>query len=287
MKTKEKSYLFIMLLFFLSCFVLFGQSGGDNYDSLGTVCYVDSVNGNDSNNGLSESAPKKTLAAIPSDCVVVRFKRGSTFYGRLDIPYSSQVQVYTNYGSKSDPLPHFIVSHDPGQGPVIITFKGELTFDGLYLSGARGDGTMDHDFTPDENGKIDGIVGGVGAFLGGATTFINSEIDDCDIGLMVAGQNTLVRGNYVHDLVMGIDADPGVDPNMVGGAEGIFVNTANVEVCYNTFVNCTGPARWVGGYVDCDGGATEISAQATDDPNANIYNVHIHHNYSCNCCGFF
>lgn len=272
-----------MLIFFLPAAVLSAQ----NYDSLGRTCYVDSSNGNDGNDGLSESSPKRTLAAVPSDCAVVRFKRGSVYQGRLDIPYSSNIQVYTNYGRATDPLPHFMVSHDPGQGPVIITFKGPITFDGLYLSGARGDNTMVHDFTPDSNGKIDGIVGGVAAFLGGATTFINNEIDDSDIGIMVAGQNTLVKGNYVHDLIMGIDEEPGVDPNLVGGAEGIFVNTANCEVCYNSFVNCTGPARWVGGFVDCDGGATEISAQATDDPNANIYNVHIHHNYSYNCCGFF
>jgi hypothetical protein len=35
---------------------------------------------------------------------------------------------------------------------------------------------------------------------------------------------------------MGIDANPGVDPNMAGGAECIFVNAANVEVCYNNFL---------------------------------------------------
>ncbi len=273
-----------MLLFSLSCFVL----SGDSYDSLGQACYVDSANGNDGNNGLTESTPKKTVAAIPSSAVVVRFKRGTEYHGRLNIPSNTQVKVYTNYGDKNAPLPHFIVSHDPGQGPVIITFVSNLTFDGLHLSGARGDNTMVHDFTPDANGKIDGIVGGLGTFLAGSNTkFLNGEIDDCDIGLMIAGQQTLIRGNYVHDLIMGIDEDPGVDPNLVGGAEGIFVNAANVEVCYNNFVNCTGPARWVGGYVDCDGGAVEISAQATNDSSLDIYNVRFHHNYACNCCGFF
>ncbi len=283
MKIKVKFFI-VLLFFFTTGSLLFG----DNYDSLGTVCYVDSTNGNDSNNGLSQSAPKKTIAAIPSNVVVVRFKRGSKYHGRLDIPYFTKVKVYTNYGKKNDPLPHFIVSSKPGQGPVIITFISDLTFDGLHLSGARGDNTMVHDFTPDANGKIDGIVGGLGTFLAGANTkLLNCEIDSCDIGIMIAGQHTLVRGNYVHDLIMGIDDNPGVDPNLVGGAEGIFVNAANVEVCYNNFVNCTGPAKWVGGYVDCDGGATEISAWATNDPARAIYNVNIHHNIACNCCGFF
>jgi hypothetical protein len=80
MKTEAKVLLCIMFLFFLYGFILIGRGFGDTYDSLGTVCYVDSVNGNDSNNGLSESAPKKTVAAVPSDCVVVRFRRGSTFH---------------------------------------------------------------------------------------------------------------------------------------------------------------------------------------------------------------
>jgi hypothetical protein len=280
-----KRKLFVVILFF---FAAGSALFGDNYDSVGKVCYVDSTNGNDSNSGLSESAPKKTVEAIPLNAVIVRLKRGSEYHGRLYIPYDTNVKVYTNYGKKSDPLPHFIVSNSPGQGPVIITFAGNLTFDGLHLSGARGDNTMAHDFTPDSNGKIDGIVGGLGTFLAGANTkLLNCEIDACDIGIMIAGQNTLVRGNYVHDLIMGIDDNFGVDPNLVGGAEGIFINAANVEVCYNNFVNCTGPAKWVGGYVDCDGGATEISAWASNDPARAIYNVNIHHNIACNCCGFF
>ena len=61
----EKSRLFIIILFFLTGSVLFGQSANENYDSPGTVCYVDSVNGGDRNDGLSESTPKRTEAAIP------------------------------------------------------------------------------------------------------------------------------------------------------------------------------------------------------------------------------
>jgi hypothetical protein len=91
-----------------------------------------------------------------------------------------------------------------------------------------------------------------------------------------------VRGNYVHDLIMGIDDAPGVDPNLVGGAEGIFINASNSEVSYNTFVKCTGPAKWVGTNGDCDGGATEISAAS----GGTIENVRVHHNFSYNSCGF-
>ncbi len=261
----------------------------DIYDEGETTCYVDSVNGDDANDGLSEATAVKSQSAIDSSCTVVRFKRGSVFYEKLAIPtffnnldFGRNVKVYTNYGPKSDPLPHFIVPSEPGRGPVVLTFS-PLTIDGLHFSGARGDNTMEHDFDWDGDGITKGIVGGIGAFLGAATTFINNEIDDCDIGIMVGGEGSVVRANYVHDLIMGIDDDPGVDPNLVGGAEGIFVNASDCEVSYNAFINCTGPARWVGSNGECDGGATEVSAAS----GGIIENVHIHHNFSYNNCGFF
>jgi len=222
-------------------------------------------------------------------CTVVRFKRGCVFNEKLAIPtpwnnvnFGYNVKVYTNYGPDSAPLPHFMVPNEPGRGPVVLSFS-PLTIDGLHFSGARGDNTMEHDFDFDGDGITRGIVGGIGAFLGAATTFINNEIDDCDIGIMLGSPGSVVRGNYVHDLIMGIDDDPGVDPNLVGGAEGIFINASDCEVSYNTFINCTGPADWVGANGECDGGATEISAAS----GGTIENVHIHHNFSYNSCGFF
>ena len=219
----------------------------------------------------------------------MRFKRGSTFNEKLAVPtlfnnigFGRNVKVYTNYGPENDPLPHFKVSSEPGRGPVLLTFS-PLTIDGLHFSGARGDNTMEHDFDFDGDGITKGIVGGIGAFLGAATTFINNEIDDCDIGIMLGGQGSVVRGNFVHDLIMGIDDSPGVDPNLVGGAEGIFINASNCEVSYNSFINCTGPAEWVGSNGVCDGGATEVSAAS----GGTIENVHVHHNFSYNSCGFF
>jgi hypothetical protein len=260
----------------------------DIYDNGATTCYVDSRNGNDANDGLSEASPVKSQSAISSKCTVVRFKRGSVFNEKLAIPtffnnirFGYNVKVFTNYGPKSDPLPHFKVSSEPGRGPVVLSFS-PLTIDGLHFSGARGDNTMVHDFDSDRDGITKGIVGGIGAFLGAATKFINNDIDNCDIGIMLGSAGSVVRGNYVHDLIMGIDDAPGVDPNLVGGAEGIFINASNSDVSYNRFVNCTGPARWVGSYGDCDGGATEISAAS----GGTIQNVHVHHNFSYNSCGF-
>lgn len=261
----------------------------DTYDEGEKTCYVDSRNGNDANDGLSEAFPVKSQSAIDAGCTVVRFKRGSVFNEKLAVPtpwnnlgFGYNVKVYTHYGPESDPLPHFKVSSEPGRGPVVLAFS-PLTIDGLHFSGARGDNTMEHDFDFDGDGITRGIVGGIGAFLGTATLFINNEVDACDIGIMLGGEGSVVRGNYVHDLIMGIDDDPGVDPNLVGGAEGIFINASNCEVSYNTFINCTGPADWVGANGECDGGATEVSAAS----GGTIENVHVHHNFSYNSCGFF
>ena len=74
-----------------------------------------------------------------------------------------------------------------------------------------------------------------------------------------------------------------MDPNLVGGAEGVFINASNCEVSYNAFINCTGQADWVGNNGVCDGGATEVLAAS----GGTIQNVHIHHNFSYNSCGFF
>ena len=260
----------------------------DNYNAGQTVCYVDSVNGSDANDGLSAASPVKSQSAVNSKCTVVRFRRGSVFNEKLAIPtpfnsirFNYNVKVFTNYGPKSDPLPQFKVPSLPGRGPVVLSFT-PLTIDGLRFSGARGDNTMDQDFDFDGDGITKGIVGGIGAFLGAATTFINNEVDDCDIGLMLGGEGSQVRGNYVHDLNMGIDDNPGVDPNLVGGAEGIFINASNCEVSYNNFINCTGHANWVGNNGTCDGGATEVSVAS----GATIRNVLVHHNFSYNSCGF-
>jgi hypothetical protein len=149
--------------------------------------------------------------------------------------------------------------------------KTGLTFDGLFLAGARGNGTMDS------------LIGGIGVMLGPNSKILNCEITSCDIGVMMSGEGSLMQGCYIHDLIMGVDDAPGIDPNLVGGAEGIFVNASNCEVAYNSFVNCTGPAKWVGDNGGCDGGAVEITATSGKV----LSGVKFHHNFALNCCGFF
>ncbi len=241
------------------------------------TCYVDSVSGDDGNDGQTEDSAWASTEAIESSCTTVRFKRGSEFavpFGEyaIDLMQNSQLRMLGNYGDPNLPLPRFTKQRQASSGGMLASYMGDITIDGLYLSGSQSDASMSN------------LGEGICVMLGQNSTLINSEITLCDIGIMTMGDNVVVRDNYIHDLFISVDGDPGIDPNAVGGAEGIFVNSSHVEVAYNRFVNCTIPARWVSdGSTRCDGGATEVTVPYGEE----VTNVRIHHNFSYNSCGFF
>ncbi len=248
-------------------------------------CFVDSVAGDDSKSGLAEAQAVQSLSKIPSACTTARFKRGSVF----NIPLGSKnyaialtgskVNVLTNYGDPAQPLPHFVKPHQTSSGAVFSSYS-QITIDGLYISGSRSDSNMSN------------LADGICVMIGGGTASRPSEIKNCeitlcDIGMMTSGDYVQVHDNYVHDLSISVDAPPGVDPNAVGGAEGIFVNSSHVRVHHNRFVNCSTAAQWVsntnGGGIRCDGGATEVTVKYAGE----VTDVEIDHNFSYNSCGFF
>jgi MYXO-CTERM domain-containing protein len=240
-----------------------------------TTCYVDSVAGDDTKSGLSEAEATQSRNKIASTCTTVKFKRGSVFEvpaGEqiITMGYTSKIKTLTNYGDPSLPLPKFWKTRSPNNGGMIQAYQGGMTIDGLSLSGSQSDAQMKN------------LGQGIAIMAGSNTKILNNEIFDCDIGMMLTGTGSLVQNNYVHDLHVSVDAAPGVDPNVVGGAEGIFVNGSNNEVAYNTFINCSNYAEWTGG--SCDGGATEVSVGADG---AEVTGVKIHHNFGYNNCGFF
>ena len=236
--------------------------------ALAVDCFIDSVNGNDANTGLSEAQAVKTQARIPSTCTVAKYKRGSLFAEAVKV--SNNVKTYTNYGNCSDPLPKFAKQRSPNNGGMFQSFSSGVTIDGLYLAGSMSDASMSN------------LLNGICVMLGSNSKLLNSEITNCDIGIMLSGTGSLVQGNYIHDLFISVDAAPGVDPNQVGGAEGIFINGSNNEVAYNVFAGCRSDAEWTGG--SCDGGATEVTVGANG---ATLTGVKIHHNFSYQNCGFF
>ncbi len=237
---------------------------------LAAPCYVDSRAGNDSNDGLSEATAVQSQTAIPSSCTEVRYARGSVFNEAVDMGgFGGSRTVFTSYGDPSLPKPAFVVPHTTNSGSLVSAYQGGITLDGLYLEGSKGDGTMQ------------GLGQGVCVTTGGGSQVLNCEITNCDIGMMLHGEGSLIRGNYFHDMTMAVDAPEGsVDPNLVGGGNGIFIHGSNNEVSYNSFVRCADYAEWT--QSPCDGGATEITVGS----GATITGVRIHHNFSYESCGF-
>jgi len=229
-------------------------------------CYVDSMGGSDQNDGLSELTAVQTQGGIPAGCTEVRYKRGSIFNEAVQI--TRGVTTYTNYGESGD-LPKFVVPHTTNSGALVSAYQGGITIDGLYLEGSKGDGTMQ------------GLGQGVCVTIGGGSMVLNSEITNCDIGMMLHGQGSLIQGNYFHDMTMAVDAPlDSIDPNQVGGGNGIFIHGSDNEIAYNSFVRCADEAEWT--QSPCDGGATEITVGS----GATITGVSVHHNYSYRSCGF-
>ena len=248
------------------------------------TCYIDSVAGNDANDGLSDTAARQSWWKIPSTCTIVKYKRGSVFnLAAGDMVYpaklagadggtgygTSKINTLTNYGDASLPLPKFIKVRQFGSGGMINA--SNMTIDGLYFDGTESSVSMST------------ISQGIVIMAGNNTKILNNEITNSDIGMMISGTGCLIQGNYVHNLHVVIDAPPGVDPNLVGGAEGIFVNASNNEVAYNTFIDCSDYSQWTGG--DCDGGATEVAVPG--GVGGKVDGLKIHHNFGYNTCGFF
>jgi hypothetical protein len=228
------------------------------------------VDGLQSNDGLSEATAVQSQASIPASCTEVYYARGSVFNEAVSIGgFGSTRTVFASYGDPGLPKPAFIVPHTTNSGPLVSAYQGGITLDGLYLEGSKGDGTME------------GLGQGVCVTIGGGSQVLNCEITNCDIGMMLHGEGSLVQGNYFHDMTLAVDAPQGsVDPNLVGGGNGIFIHGSNNEVAYNSFVRCADYAEWTES--PCDGCATEITVGS----GATITGVRVHHDFSYESCGF-
>jgi MYXO-CTERM domain-containing protein len=241
-------------------------------------CYADSVNGKDSNDGKSTSTPVRTQGAIPSGCTTIRYARGSQFNEAVKI--INGATTYANYGDPANPLPDFKLPKGSASS-VFQTFNPNITLDGLKLEGAH-----------NPSGSLSGLGSGGGIcvyLLGNNSTIENSEVTDCDFGIMLSGTGGLATHNYVHDVNgQAVDGEAGIDPNAVGGAKGIYVMASSCEVSYNTIVNCVSFPQWTGASGSskggCDGGATEI---AVGQSGGTLTGYKNHHNFAYNTCGFF
>ena len=244
---------------------------------LGTPCdgadyYIDSVDGSDSNDGLSILTPWKSHVKAESVSLaagdVVHFKKGSAFSGNIRISESgtatSPIRL-TSYGTGA--LPRFTnpTTRD-ANGNAIILGGDYIIVENLHF----------HD-TPGE------YVSGTIIMTRLAALRIDRGADHCIIrnnefiktgqGIMSAGEHTLITKNYLDGPSYALWRTS----KSSWGPMGIHLNIGNQEVSYNTIKNFgTKDSPW-----GSDGGAIEI-----DCGRYHKKNIYIHHNYSEGNAGF-
>lgn len=248
--------------------------------------YIDSENGNDINNGLSQETPLKSLNAVgsiklkPGD--TIKFKRGSRFHQPLTINDSGTTENYiviTDYGQKDLPAPSFTnpVFDPPNQNyGNCIRLKGSYVLvENLYFHHTVAE-------LPVDAGRflVMWELGAIYIDKGAENCIVqNNEVFDCGVGIKSYGQHALIRNNYIHDCNR-------ILKKWGWGPLAIWLGADHQEVCFNQIINYKvvhpninwGPGSYGGG---ADGGAIEI-----DDARFEKTNISIHHNYSRDNQGF-
>lgn len=223
----------------------------------GNQVYVDSVNGNDANNGLSPESAWRTFEPLyrynygPGDAI--NLARGSNWNTGLRIERSGvegSPIIVRPYGDGAAPALSNINHSGTGRDRSVYVAADWVIVEGLYFYDALSAGVWL------ANGSDHNIVRGCEAYRTGA-------------GVTISGQYNLVTGNYFHDLVLEFDSSTG----SYGGV-GVNLYSSNNEISYNTVINARVPSMAFG----VDGGGVEF--YNTADGN------YIHHNYFRDVEGF-
>ncbi len=240
-----------------------------------TEYYIDSVNGNDGNEGLTLSTAWKSHTKVysvvlqPGDCV--RFKRGSQFSGPMIIAQSGTAAkpiLFSDYGVGS--APRFTNPNDLDTNGNCIRISGDyIIVENLYF----------HDTPPTTNASRLNSIFKMGAIFnmpGADHNIIRGNVFmKCTKGIQSTGEHTLITNNYLdgpgHALWWNGVASGGWGPM------GIQLGIGNQEVSYNAIMNYLTEESPYG----TDGGAIEF-----DDGRFHKDNLYIHHNYSEGNAGF-
>lgn len=242
----------------------------------GSIFYVNSSTGSDSNSGLTTGLAWQTLAKVnsasfaPGD--VIAFQRGQTFTGSAtidDAGTSTNPILLTAYGSGSQPVLtnpgalNMLVLDAPYLRVANLAFTDGAVFDnsdGLGITGAK----------YENSGAI--VVTG----NGGSAIVEDNSFTNVGVGVKTYGASSAIFHNTFSDLQIAYRGpDSGSETSY--GALGISVNNSGVEVAYNDFINC----RSTNSPYGADGGAVEIEGFVY-----NKDNISIHHNYSQGSQGF-
>ena len=246
----------------------------------GKTWYIDSNNGNDSNDGTTANTPWRTLSKIESTKLnagdTVRFCRGSAFKGMLVIADSGTKEkniTLSAYGSAGLPLPSFTNSDfkqdDFGN---CIKIKGSnIVVENLLFK--QTSSFVEGTYTTDGGWK-EWEMGALYIDKGVQNCQIrNNEFFDCVASIRSYGTNVLIEKNYIHDCNRPLR-------KWNWGPIGIWLGNDYQEVRYNKIINIRGEDP---NYVSdgADGGAMEIDDERYDKPH-----ISIHHNFTQDCQGF-
>lgn len=205
-----KIVVFLFIISLITCCDKSSQDEQDNpYKNLNQCTfYIDSSNGNDSNSGLTAGSPWKSLSRLteitlrPGDSI--RFKRGSSFTGPLDVKQSGLAGKYitlTDYGSKTDPAPAFTnpVFAQDNFGNCIRIKGSYVIVENLYFQHTAAYVDAPGFYTTDGGWDV-WHMGAVFIAVGAKNCIIrNNEMFDCVAGIRSYGEGALIEGNYIHD----------------------------------------------------------------------------------------
>ena len=240
-----------------------------------TDYYIDSVGGNDNNNGTSESTPWETLSKVSSTTFSagdnIYFKRGSSYSGCATINGNGTagnpitVGAYGNGNAPSFTNPSY--SNNNGNA---MRIRGDYQIvENLYFHHTAP--------TPDEPTFQEvWSVGALHVSLGNDHAIIrNNEFANIPKAIQSYSEYSLITNNYIHH---GNDTQAG---GFLGppwwGPLGIQLGIGNQEISYNTIEYM----YVAGGEWGADGGAIEL-----DDGRNHKNNFYIHHNTTYHNMGF-
>lgn len=277
-------FLFFVLI--LNIFSTCVDKTEADIDKSPVTYYLDSNNGIDESDGLSEENAWKSLERVmqtklkPGD--VIRIKRGSEFRGTLiinDSGTSDKPILLTDYGNENLQAPAFsnpVFEPQNNQFGNCIRLKGSyIIVENMYCHNTVAD-------LPEDAGGFLTMweLGAIYIDKNAQYCIVrNNELYDCGVGIKSYGPYSKIENNYIHDCNR-------VLKKWGWGPIAIWLGGDNQEVSYNRIINYKavdpnitwGPNSYGGG---ADGGAIEI-----DDARYPKSNISIHHNYSSDCQGF-
>jgi hypothetical protein len=277
MFNNRRTEIFIILPFIMLMATIYFECKSDSkmdYQTVrrtfNNVYYIDSIGGNDTNDGLSQQTAWKSHFKVesadlqPGDSVL--FARGSAWIGGIQINASGSEGkpiIFSHYGHGE--LPKFSNPDWSDQTGNAIRFAGDyLIADGLYF----------HNVPAPPQGDFITVwsSGALRVLLGADYCIIrNCYFDKVPKAIQSHGEYTLITRNTMigKQVLLG---------STYWGPIGIQLGIGNQEISYNIIKEfwVTEGHSWGG-----DGGAIEM-----DDGRNHKNNVYIHHNRTINNCGF-